>query len=568
MVTVVSNHASNRAASKNCPFARVLAIGIADTLRSRTHLGGFLRSLPVEKEQGDGSAKCARSTIFQKAICVVLQQKEVEDLMRQHGPGRESILILRAQHTRDWFAYFWSVGQVVIAVLAVITCVLSILAICFSDVLPKMGKAVEQSWPQFLMQFLGQTPDASHVRQVLLLDVFFLLLVMTGGAYLLAKRAIKELHGLLSSAHRQQPRSASFPVREYIRVFSAPWLYPQVIEAPSPTTVLDVLQDHQSTSEAWIRELEAYIEERQQESPPALSMLLSISDSVTISLVGQDGKRETISFTHPQQAALIAYFAMQPRGAWIPRGKVIKQVYGAKGAHLFALHVSRIHAAINQVAKDAGFLSREAGDTGQSSEKLKLFEFDDSEQVHEWRRVVSCEVEVFGDLNAFYERLKAAEDTHTLVGQEETRRGCHQVMQTYGRGYLAEHQAPKSIWLWARDEYIAYRDKCLFILRYAAEREWEAAHTQQGDERYEAIRQSALFYGWFALVANGIVPILHIEEAEEALCTSLKRYNMIRDVAAARAAFQAYAQQAKSKDDRWKPKLKITEIWPEATSED
>jgi hypothetical protein len=497
-----------------------------------------------------------------------LQQKEVENIMHQQRPERESILILRAHHTSDWFAYFGSIGQVVVAVLAVITCVLSVLAICFSDLLLKMGKALWQSWPQFLMQFLGRAPDASRIHQVLLLDAFCILLVMTWGAYLLAKRTIKELRGLLSSAHRQQPRSTTFPVREYIRFSSAPWLYPQIIEAPSPTTILDILQDHQGTSEAWIRELEAYIEERQQESPPALSMLLSISDRVTISLVGQDGKRETIYFAHPQQAALIAYFAMQPRGAWIPRGKVIKQVYGAKGGHLFALHVSRIHAAINQAAKDAGFLSREEGDAGQQSEKLKLFEFDDSVQDHVWRRVVSCEVEVFGDLNAFYDSLKAAEDTNTISGQEETWRGCHQVMQTYGRGYLAEHQAPKSIWLWARDGYIEYRDKCLFILRHVAEREWEAAHTQQGNERYEAIRQSALYYGWFTLVANCIVPILHIEEAEEALCKSLKLYYMIKDIAAARAIFQAYAQQAKSKDARWKPKMKITEIWPEATSED
>jgi hypothetical protein len=487
--------------------------------------------------------------------------------MRQHGPERESILILRASHTNDWFAYFVSTGQVVVTVMAIITCVLSVLAICFSDVLFKVGKALVQSWPQFLLQLLGRAPDASHLRQVLLLDACCILLVMTWGAYLLAKRAIKELRGLLSSARAQQSQSTSSPVREYIRIASAPWLSHQIVEAPSPTTILDVLQDHQGTSEAWVRELESYIEERQQESPPNLSMLLSISDRVTISLIGQDGKRETISFTHPQQAALIAYFAMQPRGAWIPRAKVIKQVYGAKGGHLFALHISRIHAAINQAALDAGFLP-EASDAGQPPEKLKLFEFfEDSVQEHLWRRVVNCEIEVFGDLVSFCEALHA-KDTHPVSSREGARRRCHQVMQSYGRGYLAEHQAPKSIWPWARDPYIEFRDKCLFVLQHMAKCEWEAAHTEQGDEGYEAIRQSALFYGWFALVANSIVPIAHIAEAEEALCRSLKLYYMIKDIAAARAIFQAYAQQARSKDARWKPKLKNTEIWPEATTED
>ena len=95
-------------------------------------------------------------------------------------------------------------------------------------------------------------------------------------------------------------------------------------------------------------------------------------------------------------------------------------------------------------------------------------------------------------------------------------------MQNYGRGYLAEHQAPKTPWPWARDRYIEYRDKCLYCLKHAAQREWAAAQNQRGNERYEAIRQCALFYGWFAVVASGIVPILHIEEAEEALCKSLK----------------------------------------------
>jgi len=453
-------------------------------------------------------------------------------------------------------------------VLAVMTCTLGLLELCLSGLPIKLWKASSQSWPQFLLQFISQAPDAPHLDRVMFMDVFFFLLLMTGGACLLARRSIKELRGLLTCVRQQTSGSQTLSVREYIHCSSPPWLYPEIIEAPSPTTVLDILQDHVSTSEAWSMELATYLEEKQREPPPAVSMLISISEKVTISFIGQDGKRETMYFTHPQQAALIAFFAVQRRGMWISRRHVIKQVYGAKGGHLFALHTSRIHAAINGVARDAGFLSQEEGEAGQQSEKLKLFEFDDGGQEHVWRRVVSCEVEVFGDLNAFYERIKDAEDTHRVPGQEESRRACHQVMQNYGRGYLAEHQAPKTMWPWARDSYIEYRDKCLFCLKYGAQREWEAAQNQRGNDRYEAIRQSALFYGWLAVVASGIVPIPHIEEAEEALCKSLKLYYLIKDIAAARAIFHAYSQQTKSKDSRWKPKLKMTEIWPEATAED
>ena len=199
---------------------------------------------------------------------------------------------------------------------------------------------------------------------------------------MLARRFIKEFCGLLAYVHRQKTGSEPLSVREYIHCSSAPWLYPEMIEASSPTTVLDILQDHESTSECWSKELALYLEEKQREPPPAISMLISISEKVTISLIGQDGKRETVGFTHPQQAALIAFFAVQRRGMWIPRRHVIKQVYGAKGGHLFALHTSRIHAAINQVARDAGFLSQEDSEAGQQAEKLKLFEFDDGGQEH------------------------------------------------------------------------------------------------------------------------------------------------------------------------------------------
>jgi hypothetical protein len=496
------------------------------------------------------------------------KENEREDLMRRQNPERESVLLVRTRHATDWFAHFLSFGQALIAVLAIVTCILAILAFCLSDLLIKLWKAWVGAWPQFLLQFLGQAPDARHIHQVILIDVFFCILLLTGGAYLLTKRAIKELRGLLASARQQAPGSTPFSIREYVRFSSAPWLLPQVIEAPSLTTVLDILQDHESTSEAWSRELARFLEERQQEPPPAISMLVSLSEQVTVSLIGQDGKQESLHFPHPQQAALVAFFALQPRGTWIPRQKVIKQVYGAEGAHLFALHISRIHAAINKVAREGGLLTENDEETAQPQEKLKLFEYDESAQDHLWRRVVSCEVEVFGELEAFYQRVKTAEENGTRLQQEELRSGCHQLMQMYGRGYLAEHQAPKTIWSWARDGYIEYRDKCLFLLKYTAEREWELAHRLQGNERYEAIRQAALLPGWFALVANGIVPLPHIEQAEEALCRSLKLYCMLRDIAAAKAIYQAYAQQAKSRDARWRPKQKITEIWPEATAEE
>ena len=190
----------------------------------------------------------------------------------------------------------------------------------------------------------------------MLMDVFFCLLLLTAAACVLARRSIKELRGLLAYVHQQTTGSESLSVREYIHCPSSFCLDRELIQASSPTTVLDILQEHESTSECWSKELALYLEEQQREPPSAISMLISISEERTISLIGQDGKREAVGFTHPQQAALIAFFAVQGRGMWIPRRHVIKQVYGAKGGHLFSLHISRIHAAINQAARDAGFL--------------------------------------------------------------------------------------------------------------------------------------------------------------------------------------------------------------------
>ncbi len=56
---------------------------------------------------------------------------------------------------------------------------------------------------------------------------------------------------------------------------------------------------------------------------------------------------------------------------------------------------------------------------------------------------------------------------------------------------------------------------------------------QRGEEYYQSILKAAMFSWWFAMVANSIIPILHMEEAEGALCKSLKLYNEISDLAAA-----------------------------------
>src|SRR6266487_4636803 len=168
---------------------------------------------------------------------------------------------------------------------------------------------------------------------------------------------------------------------------------------------------------------------------PSCTILISLSDHLTISIMSQDGKQETTQFKNNSWVAILVFFALHNKGEWIPRDTVVKNVYGAENGHLLALHTSRINAQVNQVAEDAGFLDEQEFE--ENVGKLDLFEQDENDPRHLWRLSPRCEIEIFSDLTALYEQILAAQAGQVPLHRDALRRSCHQIMERYGKGLLA-----------------------------------------------------------------------------------------------------------------------------------
>jgi len=349
-------------------------------------------------------------------------------------------------------------------------------------------------------------------------------------------------------------------------------LLPDVIADPSPTTVLDLVQDYESAHKPLREDIAACIADAQEDPSAAIGIRISLAERLTVSLVGQDGKQETTALNTDSWSALVAYLALQPRGAWVSRKKLLKEAYGGTSAaeySLFRVHVGRINDFLTTVAMEAGLLSQGVTDTDGPVRKITLFEQANDEQPVV-RLLPACEVTVFPRLISLQERVtatKADAEHPDCFSREELNRRCSEALQSYGKGLLAEHQPFNRIWPWARESYSTYRDMCLFVLEYAAERNSAYAADQRltDDEQAESMSQAAQCYGWYALVASGIIP--KVGDGEQALQRCLTIYRDLIDRSAAEDVYQAYAEQMMQKDGWWKPSPETTHVWLEVTAQ-
>ena len=154
-------------------------------------------------------------------------------------------------------------------------------------------------------------------------------------------------------------------------------LMPRVIDAPSLTSVLDLLQDPADQAPPLsevIADDAATQAEQSEESRTCLRVTLT--HALTITLSGPDGKQESCSFKNDTWAALLAYLALQPRGKWIPKNTVLLTIYGGEQAEQYSLcklHIRRIHRFVQHLAAEAGLLPSEQHE-GEECPSFELIE--------------------------------------------------------------------------------------------------------------------------------------------------------------------------------------------------
>ncbi len=96
----------------------------------------------------------------------------------------------------------------------------------------------------------------------------------------------------------------------------------------------------------WSHVLAEILEQAPQEKRPPVTVFISVSEHLTVSIIGQDGKQEPVKFDNPSRKAILAFFAFKSKGEWVPRKMAQSQIYGAEGGKLFDLHTSRLKAQL------------------------------------------------------------------------------------------------------------------------------------------------------------------------------------------------------------------------------
>lgn len=470
------------------------------------------------------------------------------------------IALITGRLVIDRMSWLLTFGLAFCYSLGFLAMVLQLISFVLEGVPGKLVIALDHSGIQVLLQALGIAPDAAHRRDAYLVDLIAVFLALTLVIYWMTRRSVRDARGLYRAL-----RSRSFPgkLSTWLHVSSPPWLSPQVIDAPSPTSVLDLLQEHSSNTEAWTRDLAAYLEQSDKVAPPQISMRICITDRVYVSIIDRDGKQERVLIEPGKGAELIAYLAVQGRGEWVTRKKMLEDI---KDEHVNK-HVSRLNQLIKTVAIEAG-MHPEDEELPEKAEALRLVEYDETERAHKWRLASAVQVDVYPELVAVYDQINAAKDDSAIAApsREWLAVACNRAMESYGDGWCGYYQDRYHIWPWTKNSYITYRDKCLAILEYAAEQEWEyiLKHKHQPELIHDALQQVSILFAWGKKVALGIFP--HVVYAQKVTSACIRAYRFLGYRELARRMYQDYVDTMMELDAKWSPPSDVLGSWPEATS--
>jgi hypothetical protein len=385
-----------------------------------------------------------------KKIVASLAQKGRAALRSPVRSDMYSLLHLRREV--EWIDYIGSPGQLLIAFCVSLLAVL--VALVFGlGLLEGLVKHVSVvSFPAFVLWLLYpmQSPFPINVQftpaslgsfQAALVSataISFLYLSFAAG---LLRDAWRDFRSVFLFSRTSSPPAQPPSASQFVRISTAMGLLPKVIDAPSLTSVLDLLQDmagqNPPLGEAIADEAAMQVEQPQEKSRGRI--LITLSHTLTITLCGTDGKQETCSFKNDTWAALLAYLALQPCGKWMPKNTVLLTIYGGEQAEQYSLcklHIRRIHRFVQRWASEAGLLPSEQ-QAGEGCPVLELIEHLPRDRSHPWRLAPSCEVEVFPNLSSLCQQVHFEKESNVhLLRWADLYRHCEIAMQEYGNGLL------------------------------------------------------------------------------------------------------------------------------------
>ncbi|MBA2391405.1 MAG: hypothetical protein H0V70_01515 [Ktedonobacteraceae bacterium] len=423
---------------------------------------------------------------------------------------------------------------------------------------------------------------------------WLLLLLVVSTIWILSqtKRAFRDLHGL-RSLHRMTPQQRSeFALQKFLRLSLPVWLSPSITYDPTPKELLTVLREREQAITGQTQAIVAALvedddAEEEEEEQPSFHFLLTLTDRLSLSILGSSGKQLTIRL-NDAGASQVGFLATHGQGEWTAREEFFKKyLYTIGQDNLFTRHHKRTNAQINARAQKEGFFPQRAVEQDQENtdvdtssalsnedehdeetaateeqenqhEEINLFEHKKEGLDSFWRLTPLCSIEVFPFLRSFFQQVKRAQalpEDPTLLSLEELRQGCHHLMEEYGLGFLADHiKENDDLWHWALPLYQEYREQCLSILNYAIVRESTFLETlTDPKEKHAVITSIAQLYGWSAIVATG----LDLKDgglfSEEDIKKSLSYYGQMRKRSDAKQVYQRYSELRSRVDPSYIP---------------
>jgi hypothetical protein len=503
---------------------------------------------------------------------------EGKEIRMRLSRQNEMYALVRLRPEIEWIDYVVSPGLLLLIIMAFICSTLVMLAFLFAylEIILRyvMGVPISMllAWLQGSSQisfppFIAIPPDVMNSLQEWFGPACMICSLILVVNCLVAKGSFRNVKSILFITLKR-PSQTSLPLASQFVQISAPTgLVPTIIDAPSLTNVLDLVRDPTNTLWPVSETLaEVALAEAKLLEQHDVGIRISLSHELEITLFRPDGKQEICSFEgrNDTWVELIAYLAMQPKVTWTPKDTLLKAIYGDIHAEQYSLckvHIKRIEKFLNEHAQEVGLLPEPKPKT-EGSSRIILFEHDPDDDNSPRRLLSTCEVEIFPRTVALYQRVSTAfEDKQCVINSEDLYKRCEEWFDEYGKGLLANHQPRHRTWSWIRQPFIDYRDMCLYALNYAITHELNVLDQEHltPDDRFMALNRVATMYGWYALVAIGLVP--KEEQAEKALQQGLTIFLELKNLTAAEDIYQNYAESIMKKGEVWEPQPETTQIW-------
>jgi hypothetical protein len=492
------------------------------------------------------------------------------------------VVLVRVTPDISIFNYGHSIVFLLFFVTASLSLLFSWLAYAFSKAPSLLLNFLwHDGWMLFASMYAGYTiPSRLQIYEILFWATFVLVL----GSFWVAsqtRRTLWELRALRKMHTMPDDERNVFSLERFLHVSLPMWLSYSVSYKPTPEELLTLLRDREQATESQTQAIAATLHDAEDEEPkngqeetPAISMLLTMTSSLSLSLLVPG--HEPMKVDLPEAPlSLIGFLATRTRGHWTKKEEILRQVYDSGQESAFGMHRGRTNIKITQTAQKAGWFPQKSGedkpnpveennssfeptkngvdgDTSaktETPEKISLFKNEIKGQVSSWQLITDCNVEVFPFMTDFYIKVVEAQaislpDTPNPLTLEHLRQGCHHIIEEYDDGFLASHMEKDGyVWSWALPLYKYYCEQCLTILTYANQREREyLSICQTRREKSDVVAHIAQLYGWQAMVGVRLDIKDGGSSSEHDMERCLNYYSNARQLSAAQATFRQYCQ--------------------------